>query len=167
MTEIEEKISTKKPKPGKPGRKPASRKVGKGKELHIPKARPGRGAKSLVSAINNVVNMDSVAIALKLGERAKNGDIQTARFLAHITGADKLPAILQDSGIAALGLPNPEALAAEPQWIDPQRGSIWVGDHWEDPATAPDSLARARNTREMSARLNPRLKHGDNRPTSG
>lgn len=168
MTETEEKTSTEKPKRGKPGPKPGTKrgrpKGNKSSKSGLPKARPGRGAKSLLSAVNDVVNMDSGAIAIALGEKAKKGDIQSARFLAHFSGADKLPAIPQDSGIATLGLPDPEALAAEPQWVDPQLGSIWVGDHWEDPETAPDSLARARSTREMSARLNPRLLHDDNPP---
>ncbi|SPE17404.1 hypothetical protein SBA5_100001 [Candidatus Sulfotelmatomonas gaucii] len=168
MTEIEEKTSTEIPKRGKPGPKPGSKrgrpKGNKSSKSGLPKARPGRGAKSLLSAVNDVVNKDSGAIAIALGEKAKKGDVPTTRLLVQLTGADKQPAIHQDSGIATLGLPDPEALAAEPQWVDPELGSIWVGDHWEDPETAPDSLARARSTREMSARRNPRLSHDDNPP---
>ncbi len=151
MTGIDDGIGIEKPKTAKRGRKVGSRKGSKANgqkstALRPRKTRPGRGTESLVNAVNSLVTDQSGEIASALVKKAKTGDVPSARLLVEIAQASTPPPNGYDPQIAALHLPDPEALAAEPEWQDPHLGSVWVGDHWEDPETAPQALARARST---------------------
>jgi len=140
---------------GEPGRL-------KGSGSSMPrKAKPGRGTETLVDAINDGFATDSGSFVTALFKKAKSGDIPSSRLLVQIVHESTAPESDYDPEIAALRLPRPEDLAAEPQWVDPRLGSVWVGDHWEDPDKAPDAIARARADEELRAGLNRRRKSAD------
>jgi hypothetical protein len=137
------------PKGGKPpgGKKPAPRPR---------KAKPGRGAKSLVDAVNTMLAEDSEEIARALGGEAKAGNISGLRLAVELANESK-PASRDepDPEILALNLPRPEDLEAEPQWVDPIPGAIWVGDHWVSPTDAGqdgDQGAEEQGPRERKGR---------------
>lgn len=162
-------ISTAKPKTTRSGPKigrPKGSKAGGKKPLRVRKTKPGRGAKNLINAVNTLVGDQSGKIAQSLIDKTQTGNGPSSRLLAELVNASTPPPSDHNPGIAALNLPDPEALAAEPEWVDPDLGSVWVGDHWENPETAPEALTRARAVREMSDRLNPHLAHNDKPPAS-
>jgi hypothetical protein len=135
------------------GKKPQSRKPDGGKakpggpdvsvaaasEMQVAGADPVHAAARLRKSIKEKVSMQFNDIAQALINTAKKGNMTGARLIVELTGANKPSADERQDDVARLKIPDPELLAAEPEWKDPEVGDIWVGDHWESPSQPPNS----------------------------
>ena len=101
------------------------------------KARARRGTQSLVDAVNTAMTVEkSAASTSALTDRTKKSNVTCARLLREVaTEGTRAGHVGPDPEILALNLPRPEDLEAEPEWVDPVPGAIWVGDHWQNPST--------------------------------
>jgi hypothetical protein len=131
-----------------PGRKPASHKANSSKpdspsadapKSPVPDPEPGQAADRLRKSLKSKVSTQFEDIAQALINTTVKGNMTGARLIVELTGADKPSPEEKDPEVVRLNLPDPELLAAEPEWKDPEIGDIWVGDHWESPSKPADS----------------------------
>ncbi len=104
----------------------------------MPDAEPEQAAARLRKSLQSKVSTQYDDIAQALINTAVKGNMTGARLIVELTGADKASADESDRDIMLLNIPDPELLAAEPEWKDPEVGDVWVGDHWESPSKPAD-----------------------------
>lgn len=107
-------------------------------EIPVPDAEPEQAAARLRKSLQSKVSTQYDDIAQALINTAVKGNMTGARLIVELTGADKASADESDRDIMLLNIPDPELLAAEPEWKDPEVGDVWVGDHWESPSKPAD-----------------------------
>jgi hypothetical protein len=112
MTEMIEKQSNQKKSDVKTRRQTRGRtsKTKRSKKRLPP---PGRGATNLRSAVNTVVDEESLRIAKALVNNTCAGNMAGARLLLELAGADKPPAPAKKK---RRGLSIAQSLALEPEW---------------------------------------------------
>jgi hypothetical protein len=131
-----------------PDHKPAGHKANSPKsdlpsaaapKIPVPDPEPEQAAERLRKSLKTKVSTQFEDIAQALINTTVKGNMTGARLIVELTGADKPSTEEKDPDVARLNIPDPELLAAEPEWKDPEIGDIWVGDHWESPSKPADS----------------------------
>ncbi len=101
-------------------------------------AEPGLAAERLRNSLNSKVSAQFDDIAQAVIDTTKKGNMTGARLIMEMTGVNNLAHEEKGADVSHLNIPDPELLAAEPEWKDPEVGDIWVGDRWESPSQPPN-----------------------------
>lgn len=151
MTGINEKLISDQAK-RKRGPKPGPRKPRTSSTPRRRNARPGEGAKSLVSAVNTRFKNDPDEIVDALVKNVTAGNLPSARLLVELANASAPPPVEEKKGPTG-HFSFAEYLESEPEYHLPPPGSTWVNDHWENPDADPEELAYVNSFEQINQHL--------------